>query len=124
MVSQAHLDAFDRVDRVTQDKGQFKCRKGTPCNGRCIPRGHECGVDTTGSPKFEKRTRQAKFGAGAVGVGAVMAAAAEFGYAREKRAKRQKIIQGLRENVKPAPSVSDREHQQNLEKVRKPGQEV
>jgi hypothetical protein len=41
-------------------------------------------------------------------------------------AKRQKgeIIQRLRTNVKPAPSVSGREHQQNLEKVRKPGQEV
>jgi hypothetical protein len=43
MITQAHLDAFDRVDRVTEDSGQFKCKLGTPCNGRCIPKGRKCG---------------------------------------------------------------------------------
>lgn len=51
--------AFDRADRYKED-GAFKCRKGKECNGRCIPKSHECNANSTGSAGFEGRTRMAK----------------------------------------------------------------
>jgi hypothetical protein len=48
MVSQTHLDAFDRADRDTHD-GAMRCKKGKPCNGRCIPKGHKCAVESAGA---------------------------------------------------------------------------
>lgn len=30
------------------DSAQMKCKVGKPCNGRCIPRDHECQSDGTG----------------------------------------------------------------------------
>jgi NADH dehydrogenase/NADH:ubiquinone oxidoreductase subunit G len=81
MVSQAHLDAFDLVDRVTQDGGQFKCTKGTPCNGRCLPKGHKCrglksGADLTERDRVKRNIGKALIGGGAAAtaIGAVAAA--------------------------------------------------
>ena len=48
--------AFDRVDRYKED-GQFRCRKGKPCNGRCIPKNSECqepGSDSGSSKEYAK----------------------------------------------------------------------
>lgn len=48
--------AFDRVDQYIED-GQFKCRKGKACNGRCIPKNSECqepGSDSGSSKKYAK----------------------------------------------------------------------
>lgn len=48
MVSIDYLNAFDRLDRCRQD-GMARCKKGKPCNGRCIPKGHKCGgVESAG----------------------------------------------------------------------------
>ena len=40
--------AFDLVDRYKED-GKMKCRKGKECNGRCIPKSHECGGKSAAS---------------------------------------------------------------------------
>lgn len=72
--------AFDRVDRYVED-GRMKCRKGKECNGRCIPKSHECGGALPGV--VERVKWAAKEGAKASGLnrGSLVKAAAGVGVA-------------------------------------------
>lgn len=81
--------AFDRVDRYKED-GAFKCRKGKECNGRCIPKNHECnenGASNGASGSAAKTNFRKKLaGAGAL-VGGALALQVGINHAKGGLAK-------------------------------------